>query len=74
MRASSQAVASSSVRVPSSRTRHLVELGADPGRVVVLLLGLLQHLLGHGDRAADRGEGEAEEAGQESHQASPAKS
>src|SRR3954466_16064608 len=49
----------------------LLELLPDAHRVVVLLLGLLEHLVGYRDRAAQRRERQPEQPGEKSHQTVP---
>src|SRR5699024_2349577 len=45
--------------VPGGPQRvHLFDLAADPGRVVVVLLGLLEDAFGHPEGSAQRGGGE----------------
>src|SRR2546421_12065988 len=54
---------------PLERGLGLRELGADPGRVVELRLGLLDDLLEHPDEPASRRERKGEDAADQSHQA-----
>src|SRR3954452_1851424 len=54
---------------PLERGLGLRELGADPGRVVELRLGLLDDLLEHPDEPASRRERQGEDAADQSHQA-----
>src|SRR2546430_12471937 len=54
---------------PFERGLGLRELGADPGRVVELRLGLLDDLLEHPDEPASRRERKGEDAADQSHQA-----
>src|SRR5205823_2008634 len=54
---------------PLERGLGLRELGADPGRVVELRLGLLDDLLEHPDEPASRRERKGEDAADHSHQA-----
>src|SRR5439155_26183943 len=54
---------------PLERGLGLRELGADPGRVVELRLGLVDDLLEHPDEPASRRERKGEDAADQSHQA-----
>jgi hypothetical protein len=54
--------------------RDVVEQRADPGGVVVLVLGLPEHDLGDRDRPSYGGERQPEQAGEQAHHAPPAKS